>query len=136
MEQSPASPRNALVQKLRETFPVFAAYQPLAIGIHEAIAARLPDLVAAELKTALRIHTKSTRYLKSVANAKQRFDLDGNPAGDVSDEQRQHAAEMLKERFRKDRERKDAEEAARKAQEAEQRRQEKLQQLAARFSKR
>lgn len=136
MAQSQAAPRNAIVQKLRDTFPVFAGYQPLAIGIHEAIAERLPDLVAAELKTALRIHTKSTRYLKSVANAKQRFDLDGNPAGDITDEQRQHAAEMLKERFRKERERKDAEEAERKAQEAEQRRQEKLQQLAARFSKR
>lgn len=136
MESSPKSPRNVLLQTLRETFPAFASYQPLAIGIHEAVNARLPDLVAAELKTALRIHTKSTRYLKSMASAKHRVDLDGNPAGDITDEQRTHAAELLKERFRKDRERKTAEEAARMAQEAEQRKQEKLQQLAARFSKR
>lgn len=136
MESSPKSPRNALLQTLRDGFPAFATYQPLAIGIHEAVIARLPDLVAAELKTALRIHTKSTRYLKSMATAKHRVDLDGNPAGDITDEQRTHAAELLKERFRKDRERKAAEEAVRKAQEADQRKQEKLQQLAARFSKR
>ncbi|HEY5762165.1 MAG TPA: ProQ/FINO family protein [Rhodocyclaceae bacterium] len=136
MESSPKSPRNVVLQTLRESFPAFASFQPLAIGIHEAVNARLPDLVAAELKTALRIHTKSTRYLKSMATAKHRVDLDGNPAGDITDEQRAHAAELLKERFRKDRERRDAEDAVRKAQEAEQRKQEKLQQLAARFSKR
>lgn len=129
MQQSSKPPRNAVLQQLRDTFPVFASFQPLAIGIHEAIKTRLPELVAADLKLALRLHTKSTRYLKAVSMAKERVDLDGNPAGEITEEQRSHAGEMLKGRFRKERERKEAEAAA-------QRHQEKLQQLAARFSKR
>jgi ProP effector len=48
-----------------------------------------------------------------------RLNLDGTPAGEVTDENRQHAAELLRERFKKQAEQRKAGEAATKAAEAE-----------------
>lgn len=111
------------------SFPAFRNVQPLAIGIHKAIKARLPDIADAELRNALRTHTASTRYLKALANATQRYDLDGNPVGEIDAEQRRQAQETLKERFRKTAERKKAEQEARE-------REAKLQQLVDKFNRR
>ena len=61
-----------------------------------------------------------------------RLNLDGSPAGEVTDENRQHAAEQLKERFRKLAEQRREAEAAAKA---EQRHQEKLNQLTEKFGR-
>jgi ProP effector len=65
--------------------------------------------------------------------------LDGEPAGEVTDEQRQHATDKLKERFRKEADAKRAE-AAKAAEEAAaqaaaRERAEKLAALAAKFSR-
>jgi ProP effector len=72
--------------------------------------------------------------------AGERFDLDGQAAGEVTAEQREVAATTLRERFKKQAERRKAEEQAKKAaqeeQEAQRKRQEKLAQLAARFNAR
>jgi ProP effector len=119
---------NTVLDRLCQAFPVFKDAQPLAIGIHKSVRARLPDINAAELRTALQRHTASTRYLKALANSSQRFDLDGQPAGEVTQEQRDLAAQSLKDRFRKGAER------AREAQAARER-QEKLQKLAEKFSR-
>ena len=122
-------PSNPVLETLITTFPVFRNGQPLAIGIHKAIKARLPDIGEGSLRIALKGYTASTKYLKVIANGKQRFDLDGNPAGEVTAEQRQQALEMIKERFRKIAERKKAEQEAKE-------RQEKLQKLAEKFNQR
>ena len=61
-----------------------------------------------------------------------RLNLDGSPAGEVTDENRQHASEQLKERFKKQAEQRREAEAAAKA---EQRRQEKLSQLTEKFGR-
>ena len=62
----------------------------------------------------------------------ERFDLDGKASGEVTDEQRQHAATTLKERFaavaKQQREKREADEAER-------RRTEKLQQLVSKFGR-
>jgi ProP effector len=121
-------PRSALAT-LIDTFPVFRDGLPLAIGIHKIIKARLPDIGEGSLRVALKGYTASTKYLKAIANGKQRFDLDGNPAGEITTEQRQQALEALKERFRKAAERKKAEQDA-------QERQGKLQKLAEKFNQR
>lgn len=118
----------ATLATLASAFPVFRACQPLAIGIHKALRQRLPDLPDADLRQALRRHTTATKYLKAVANGTTRFDLDGNPAGEISAEHRQDALSALKERFRKAAERQREEQQARE-------RQEKLQQLAAKFGR-
>lgn len=126
------SPARELLRQLQDSFAPFKTHQPLAIGIDSAIQERMPEVDRKTLRTALRLHTHSMRYLKAMEKARVRQDLDGNPAGEVTDEQRQHAADLLKERFKKAA----AERRAREAEEAEARRKaEKLQQLAARFAK-
>lgn len=132
--KAPSQPRrNAVLQTLIDTYKVFGDCRPLAIGIHKAIKLRQPELGEGGLRFALKIHTASTKYLKMIANGSQRFDLDGNPAGEITAEQKQQALDTIKERFRKVAERKKAEKLQ---QEQEEKHQEKLQQLANKFSKR
>ena len=128
--------KNALLVTLGERYPVIRDVKPLALGIHTAISTQMPDVAGPPLKVALRIHTASTRYLKALALGGQRFDLEGNPSGEVTDAQRDLAAKGLKERFAKGAERKRQEEQEKKALEAERQRQEKLNALADKFKKR
>jgi ProP effector len=122
-------PPNAVLETLSSKFPVFHDYKPLAIGIHKAIRLQLPELSEGALRVALKSYTASTKYLKAVANGTQRFDLGGNPAGEITAEQRQLALQTIKERFRKAAERK-------KAAQENQERQEKLLKLAEKFNQR
>ena len=135
----------ALLNELRLRFPAFAQCLPLAIGIDKLLLAEMPEISRKTLRVALNMHTNSSRYLKAMATATARFDLAGNPAGDVLEEHRARANEMLKERFKKEREQRNAaritDETKRKAAEAQRRieaeanaRAEKLQLLAAKFS--
>lgn len=140
MTSTPAKPpsRNALLETISANFAVFRECRPLALGIHKVIIERMPEIDTAQLRLAMRLHTASTRYLKALLATGERFDLDGNPAGEVTAEQREVASTTLRERFKKSAERRKAEEhalkAARQEQEAQQKRQEKLAQLAARFN--
>jgi ProP effector len=134
-----ANPARGLLKLLQESFPAIRDSQPLAIGIDAAILARLPEVDKKTLRAALRMHTGATRYLKAMTRATQRVGLDGEPAGEVTDEQRQHATDKLKERFRKEADAKRAE-AAKAAEEAAaqaaaRERAEKLAALAAKFSR-
>ncbi len=117
---------------LQTRYPVFRDFSPLAIGIDKQLFAALPDLSRKTVRLAMRSHTMTTRYLKEMEKGTQRLNLDGSPAGDVTDENRQHASELLKERFKKQAEqRKAAEQAAR----AESRKQEKLLALTEKFGR-
>jgi len=122
-------PAGATLALLLATFPVFRDGQPLAIGIHKTLRQRLPELKDADLRLALRRHVSSTKYLKAIANGDRRYDLDGQPAGEISAEHKQEALDALKERFRK---------AAERQRETEQEKQHqaKLQQLADKFNRR
>lgn len=134
---SPKKPnRDAVLDSLVATFPVFRDALPLAIGIHKTILERLPELTKVQVSKALRIHTTSTRYLKAMAKAEQRLDLDGNPAGEVTAEQREAAAKLVKERINRANERKKAEEEQRKSEEQARLQKEKLEKLAAKFNSR
>jgi ProP effector len=64
-----------------------------------------------------------------------RYDLDGTAGAEVTDTHRAHAKELLQQRFKKEAERKKAERDAAQLEEANRMRQEKLQQLASKFSK-
>lgn len=127
-EQKPPRSRNPVLDTLSTTFPVFRDCQPLAVGIHKAIKDRLPDLNMQQLRSAMRIHTASTRYLKALSQADTRCDLDGAPAGEVTAEQRQQALDTLRERFKKKAEQHRAEQQAKQHQE-------KLLKLAEKFNK-
>ena len=136
----PSRPRNAVLDSLAVSFPVFRDCLPLAIGIHKAIVARLPELDPQQLRAAMRMHTASTRYLKALAQASSRFDLDGEAAGEVTAEQRQQALTTLRERFKAQAERHRAAQLAQQqeklAQQQVQQRQEKLLKLAEKFNSR
>jgi ProP effector len=120
----------ALLKDLQTRFDVFRNFSPLAIGIDKQVFAQLPDVSKKSLRMAMRSHTNTTRYRKEMEKGSMRLNLDGSPAGEVTDENRQHAAEQLKERFKKQAELRKAAEAEAKA---EQRRAEKLNQLAEKF---
>jgi len=129
---TPAQNARALLKEFQEKFSVFRDCQPLAIGVDKQLLARLPELDRKVLRMALGIHTKSLRYLKVMEKATARFDLDGQTADEVTELHRAHAAELIRERFKKDAEKRKAQ---REAEQAERQRAEKLGQLLAKFSR-
>ncbi|THF64120.1 ProQ/FINO family protein [Pseudothauera rhizosphaerae] len=131
-EPQPAIEPRTLLKKLQEVSPTFKDCRPLAIRIDAVIHERFPEFSRKALRSALRLHTASTRYLKAVEKGGARFDLDGQPAGEVTEEQRSHASAQLKERFAKVAQQ---QRAQREADEAERRRQQKLSQLLDKFSR-
>jgi ProP effector len=132
-----ASSQNArsLLKQFQQQFPAFRDCLPLAIGIDKQILARLPELDRKTMRTALGIHTGSLRYLRAMEKATVRFDLDGTAGAEVTDTHRAHAKDTLQQRFKKEAERKKAERDAAQAAEADKLRQEKLLQLASKFSR-
>lgn len=128
------SPRS-LLKQFQQQFPAFRDCLPLAIGIDKQILARMPELDRKAMRTALGIHTGSLRYLRAMEKATVRYDLDGAPGAEVTDTHRAHAKETLQQRFKKEAERKKAERDAAQAAEADRLRQEKLLQLASKFSR-
>jgi len=89
-----ARPVHPLLHKLFELYPrLFGArFLPLKIGVFEDLVAAHPqDLPAAELKVALGLHTRSTRYIEAVASGLARHDLQGRPVEPVAPEHVHHA---------------------------------------------
>jgi len=129
------SPR-ALLKQLQQQFKAFRDCLPLAIGIDKQVLARLPNLNRKTMRAALGIHTGSMRYLRAMEKATVRYDLDGNAGAEVTDTHRQHAKELLQERFKKEAERKKAERDMAAKEEADRKRQEKLELLASKFGRR
>jgi len=131
-DTAPALSPRALLKKLQADFAVFRDCQPLAIGIDKQLLARLPELERKTLRIALGIHTNSLRYLKVMEKATIRFDLDGNTTDEVTDTHRAYATEAVRERLKKDAEKR---KALREAEAAERQRDEKLGQLLAKFGR-
>ncbi|MFP5392829.1 MAG: ProQ/FINO family protein [Gammaproteobacteria bacterium] len=132
----PAAPSpRALLKQLQQQFPTFRDCQPLAIGIDKQLLAQLPGLDRKTMRAALGIHTGSLRYLRAMEKATVRYNLDGSAGAEVTDLHRSHAKDTLQQRFKKEAERKKAEREAAAAEEANRLRQEKLLQLASKFSR-
>ncbi|WP_218142705.1 ProQ/FINO family protein [Formivibrio citricus] len=131
----PAQTAREVLKKLQKDFAVIRDCKPLAIGIDKQMIALQPDINRKLLRGALGIHTKSVRYLKSLQGANERFNLDGSTAGDVSEEQRTLAAQILHAHFKKQADERKAKQAAEAAETAVRERQEKLNQLAQKFSR-
>jgi ProP effector len=69
-----------------------AVFRPLKRGIFQDILAAHPELFEREaLKVALGLHTRSTRYLQSVAAGDKRHDLQGQPVEAMAPEHVHHA---------------------------------------------
>jgi ProP effector len=134
MPSAADSPR-ALLKQLQQQFPAFRNCLPLEIGIDKQLLSRMPDLNRKLMRAALGIHTGSMRYLRAMEKATVRYDLDGKAGAEVTDTHRQHAKELLQQRFKKEAERKKAEREAAAQLEADRKRQEKLELLASKFSR-
>ena len=69
-----------------------AVFRPLKRGIFQDLLAAHPGMFERDaLKVALGIHTRSTRYLQSVAAGDKRHDLAGQPVEDMAPEHVHHA---------------------------------------------
>ena len=92
--QTPAAPRHPLLAQLAAWHPALFGEEPrpLKRGIYEDLLAAHGDAVKAEdLKAALALHTRSTRYLNAVGSGQPRRGLDGQVVEAVAPDQRHHA---------------------------------------------
>lgn len=92
---SPAKAKNRfksvqpVLERLFELYPQLFGqrFLPLKLGIFQELLAAHPDDFNREtLKAALGVHTRSSRYLQSVAAGQKRHDLEGKPVEDVAPE--------------------------------------------------
>ena len=132
---SPAAPAHAMPAKaardlspaacadlLKQHFPALFAGppKPLKLRIQADIAQRAPGVFSkASMSAFFRRYTGSTGYLIALGKASQRFDLDGQPAGELSEEHRQLARDELNRRRQVAREREQQAQAQQQAQQAE-----------------
>ena len=89
-----ARPLHPVLHTLFELYPrLFGArFLPLKLGVFEDLVAAHPDrLKPEELKVALGLHTRSTRYLEAVAAGLPRHDLQARPLEPVAPEHVHHA---------------------------------------------
>lgn len=83
-----------VLQKLFELYPkLFGAhFLPLKLGVFQDLLAAHPEAFKKdELKIALGLHARSTRYLECVAAGHPRHDLQGEPVEPVAPEHVHHA---------------------------------------------
>lgn len=88
------APANPVLQQLADWYPRLFGEQPrpLKRGIYADLLAAQPEGLDAEgLKAALALHTRSTRYLSSVAAGQARHDLAGQAVEDMAPEHVLHA---------------------------------------------
>ena len=88
-------------EQLRRLFPALfdGPPKPIKLRIQADIQQRAPAIFARKALSAfLHRHTGSTAYLNALVRADQRLDLDGQPAGEISDEHRQAARDELARR--------------------------------------
>ncbi|HET8694093.1 MAG TPA: ProQ/FinO family protein [Aquabacterium sp.] len=104
-EQSPKAGQMTPAEcgtKLKELFPALFGQDkplPLKLRIQADIQERAPGVFTKPVLSAfLRRHTGSYAYLIGLTKATHRFDLDGQPAGELTDEHRQAASDELTRR--------------------------------------
>ncbi|MEG0923022.1 MAG: ProQ/FINO family protein [Comamonas sp.] len=99
--KAPPRPRHPVVEKLAGMYPALFGDQPLPLkrGIFQDLMAAHPEAFEKnELKVALGLHTRSTRYLNAVAMGESRHDLQGNVVEAMAPE---HVFHALVEAFRR-----------------------------------
>ncbi|MBU1361323.1 MAG: prop effector [Gammaproteobacteria bacterium] len=83
-----------VLERLFELYPKMfgARFLPLKLGVYQDLLALHPDEFKREdLKVALGLHARSTRYLEAVAAGEKRHDLNGEPVEAVAPEHVHHA---------------------------------------------
>lgn len=103
-DTSAAAPAPAAVDcadQLKQRFPALfgGAIKPLKLRIQADLQERAPGVFTkAALSAFFRRYTGSTGYLVAMTKSPHRFDLDGQPAGEISEEHRQAALDELARR--------------------------------------
>ena len=118
---------------LKQHFPALFGNQakPMKLRIQADINQRTPGVFTkAALSAFFRRYTGSTGYLIALGKATQRFDLDGAPAGDLTEEHRQLARDELTRRREVTREREQQTRVEAQAKNAEERAQARAQEQA------
>lgn len=95
-QKAARAPRAAhqVLEKLFQLYPKMfgARFLPLKLGVFQELMALHPDEFKKEdLKVALGLHARSTRYLESVAAGHKRHDLNAVPVEEVAPEHVHHA---------------------------------------------
>jgi ProP effector len=92
--RQPGRPPHQILERLFQLYPKLfgARFLPLKLGVfHELMALHPGEFTKDELKAALGVHARSTRYLESVASGAKRHDLNAAPVEDVAPEHVHHA---------------------------------------------
>lgn len=113
----------ACAELLKQHFPALftGPPKPLKLRIQQDIQQRTPGVFSkGSLGAFFRRYTGSTGYLIALGKASQRFDLDGQPAGDLSEEHRGLARDELARRRQLGRERDQLVQAQQQAAQAQQ----------------
>ena len=111
-EAQPAAAAVDASAELKALFPALftGKPKPVKLRIQADIQERAPGRFSkAQLSAFLRRHTGGTGYLIALTQAKTRFDLDGNPAGEITEEHLAAAREELARRKGVQQERQQAE---------------------------
>ena len=98
---APAAATVDVAAQLKALFPALftGGHKPLKLRIQSDIQERAPGQFSkVQLSAFFRRYTGSTGYLIALTKAKTRFDLDGQEAGELSDEHRNAAKEELARR--------------------------------------
>lgn len=96
-----------VLRRLQEAYPKAFTNPPtpLQLGIHKVIRdakpATLESISSNQLSSALRSWVRRDAYLQAVRDRVARIGLDGQPAGEVSDEAAAEARRALKRRIKK-----------------------------------
>jgi sRNA-binding protein len=96
-ESNPA----ACALQLKQLFPALftGAPKPVKLRIQIDIQDRAPGVFTKQMLSAFfRRYTGSTSYLLAVVRGRERFDLDGQPSGEITEEHRKVAADELARR--------------------------------------
>lgn len=107
----------ACARELKQRFPALFGdqFKPLKLRIQADIQERAPAVFTRKaLSIFLHRHTGSTGYIIALSKSKERFDLDGQPAGELAQEHRDAAVEELKRRRGLNEERRELEEQQRR----------------------
>ena len=100
LSPAPMAPAEC-AQQLKALFPALfgGAAKPVKLRIQVDIQERAPGKFSKQtLSTFFRRHTGGSSYLIAMTKAPHRFDLDGQPAGEITDEHRKVAADELARR--------------------------------------
>jgi hypothetical protein len=91
-----ASRTDELVAEMEREFGALRDFLPLVSGIEDELARHYSEDASWRVIAALKRHVAKRAYLRAILRYQQRFDLTGEPKGEVTEEERLHARDQLK----------------------------------------